>query len=117
MSKLAKRLYEEMAQFPIISPHGHVDSKLLVENTNWSDAVELLIRPDHYVTRMLYSQGITYEELKRPAIEVWRIFCSNWKLFAGTPSSHWLSEILNSLFEIFLSNNAGLAETSTKFCI
>ena len=100
MSKLAKRLYEEMAQFPIISPHGHVDSKLLVENTNWSDAVELLIRPDHYVTRMLYSQGINYEELKRPAIEVWRIFCSNWKLFAGTPSSHWLSEILNSLFDI-----------------
>ena len=100
MSKLAKRLYEEMAQFPIISPHGHVDAKLLAENKNWPDAVELLIKPDHYVTRMLYSQGITYEELKRPAIEVWQMFCSNWKLFAGTPSSLWLSEILDSLFDI-----------------
>ena len=91
MSKLAKQLYEEMSSFPIISPHGHVDAKLLSSNENWSDAVDLLIRPDHYVTRMLYSQGISYEELKKPSIEVWRIFCANWKLFAGTPSSNWLS--------------------------
>lgn len=100
MSKLAKQLYEEMSTFPIISPHGHVDAKLLASNENWSDAVDLLIRPDHYVTRMLYSQGISYEELKKPSIEVWRIFCANWKLFAGTPSSIWLSEILDSLFDI-----------------
>jgi glucuronate isomerase len=100
MPKLAKKLYEEMAQFPIISPHGHVDAKLLAANENWNDAVDLLIRPDHYITRMLYSQGISYEEFKRPSIEVWRIFCANWKLFAGTPSSLWLSEILNSLFDI-----------------
>ena len=100
MSKLANQLYEEMSAFPIISPHGHVDAKLLASNENWSDAVDLLIRPDHYVTRMLYSQGISYEELKKPSIEVWRIFCANWKLFAGTPSSIWLSEILDSLFDI-----------------
>lgn len=100
MSKLAKQLYEEMSSFPIISPHGHVDAKLLASNENWSDAVDLLIRPDHYVTRMLYSQGISYEELEKPSIEVWRIFCANWKLFAGTPSSIWLSEILDSLFDI-----------------
>ena len=61
MSDLAKELYEEMEKFPIISPHGHVDANLLAENRNWEDAVELLIRPDHYITRMLFSQGISYE--------------------------------------------------------
>ena len=100
MSKLQKALYEEMAKFPIISPHGHVEAKLLAENENWSDAVELLIKPDHYITRMLYSQGISYEELKKPSIDIWRIFCENWMLFAGTPSSLWLREILDSLFDI-----------------
>ena len=100
MSKLSKSLYEEMSSFPIISPHGHVDANLLAANENWSDAVDLLIRPDHYITRMLYSQEVNYEELKRPSIEVWRLFVSNWKLFAGTPSSLWLTEIFDSLFEI-----------------
>ena len=100
MSRLAKKLYEEMAQFPIISPHGHVDANLLANNENWSDAVDLLIRPDHYVTRMLFSQGVSYEDLNKPSLEVWKIFCANWKLFAGTPSSLWLREILNSLFDI-----------------
>ncbi|MEN9735487.1 MAG: hypothetical protein RL129_197 [Actinomycetota bacterium] len=100
MSRLAKKLYEEMAQFPIISPHGHVDANLLASNENWSDAVDLLIRPDHYVTRMLFSQGVSYEDLNKPSLEVWKIFCANWKLFAATPSSLWLREILNSLFEI-----------------
>ena len=100
MSDLAKELYEEMEKFPIISPHGHVDANLLAENRNWEDAVELLIRPDHYITRMLFSQGISYEELKKPAKEVWQLFCDNWKIFAGTPSSLWLKEILDSLFDI-----------------
>ena len=100
MSKFEKALYEEMSQYPIISPHGHVDAKLLAKNENWSNAVELLVKPDHYVTRMLFSQGVSYEELERPAHEVWRIFCANWKLFRGTPSSLWLSEIFDSLFGI-----------------
>ena len=99
MSRLAKKLYEEMAQFPIISPHGHVDANLLANNENWSDAVDLLIRPDHYVTRMLFSQGVSYEDLNKPSLEVWKIFCANWKLFAGTPSSLWLREILDSRSE------------------
>lgn len=100
MSKLSKELYEVMSEFPIISPHGHVDAGMLAANENWSDAVDLLIRPDHYITRMLYSQEINYEELKRPSIEVWQIFVTNWKLFAGTPSSLWLTEIFKSLFDI-----------------
>ena len=100
MANLERDLYEEMAKFPIISPHGHVDVNVLANNENWADAVDLLIRPDHYVTRMLYSQGISYEELKKSGIEVWKIFHSNWKLFAGTPSRLWLNEIFSSLFDI-----------------
>ena len=100
MPNLTRDLYEEMARFPIISPHGHVDANLLAENRNWSDAVELLIRPDHYVTRMLFSQGVNYKELEGSSADVWQIFCDNWKLFAGTPSSLWLREILSSLFDI-----------------
>ena len=90
MSNLELDLYEEMAKFPIISPHGHVDTNLLARNENWIDAVELLIRPDHYITRMLFSQGITYEELRKPSLDVWKMFCSNWRLFRGTPTSLWL---------------------------
>ena len=100
MANLERDLYEEMAKYPIISPHGHVDANVLANNENWEDAVDLLIRPDHYVTRMLYSQGISYEELKKSGIEVWKIFHSNWKLFAGTPSRLWLNEIFSSLFDI-----------------
>ena len=100
MSNLELDLYEEMAKFPIISPHGHVDANLLARNENWIDAVELLIRPDHYITRMLFSQGITYEELRKPSLDVWKVFCSNWRLFRGTPTSLWLKEILYSLFDI-----------------
>ena len=83
MSKLAKRLYEEMAQFPIISPHGHVDSNLLAENTNWSDAVELLIRPDHYVTRMLYSQGIIAMRVSVEAIALCKALAVASTILAG----------------------------------
>ena len=100
MANLKHELYEEMEKFPIISPHGHVDANILANNENWADAVDLLIRPDHYVTRMLYSQGISYEELKKSGIEVWKIFHSNWRLFAGTPSRLWLNEIFSSLFDI-----------------
>ena len=58
--RLAREIYEVMSGFPILSPHGHVDPRILLENKAFQNPVELLITPDHYVTRMLFSQGVSY---------------------------------------------------------
>lgn len=110
---LARALYQEMSSLPILSPHGHVNPKLLAENSAFADPVELLISPDHYITRMLASQGITYEELnlpdrsgertkKIPAEQIWQLLAENWQAFAGTPSRIWFEEILTQIFHIEL---------------
>ena len=107
---LARKLYEVMREYPILSPHGHVDPALLLENKAFANPVELLITPDHYITRMLMSQGITYEELSIPHTdgsraahdprEIWRILAINWRAFRSTPSRIWMQETLASLFDI-----------------
>jgi len=108
MRSLARRLYEPVAGLPIVSPHGHVDPRLFAE----SDAVfgspaYLFIIPDHYVTRMLYSQGIPLEDLGVTPVgekseidhhKIWRLFCANFHLFRGTPSGIWLRHALSEVF-------------------
>lgn len=106
----AREIYEVMSSFPILSPHGHVDPKILLENKPFENPVELLITPDHYITRMLFSQGVTYEQLSIPHVdgsrsgveprEVWRIFAQNWPIFRSTPSRIWMQEIFATLFGI-----------------
>ena len=66
---IARELYEEVREMPIISPHGHVDPKILSENTNFPNPAELLIIPDHYIFRMFYSQGIRLEDLGIPTVD------------------------------------------------
>lgn len=115
----AVEIYEAMSKFPILSPHGHVNPILLLENKPFENPVELLITPDHYVTRMLFSQGISYEQLSIPRLdgtrvdldprEVWRVFANNWKSFRSTPSRIWIQEIFYTLFgidEIFTAERA-----------
>ncbi len=107
---LARDLYEVMKEFPILSPHGHIDPKLILENKAFANPVELLVTPDHYITRMLFSQGVSYESLGIPkrdgsggAVDpesVWRILADKWHLFRGTPSRIWVQEILYTLFGI-----------------
>lgn len=107
---LAREIYETMRTYPILAPHGHVDSAMLAANKNFANPVELLIIPDHYITRMLHSQGISYDELGIPQSdgcrksvtpeEVWRIFAANYHLFRSTPSRIWFQEILTTLFHI-----------------
>jgi len=99
-----------MKAFPILSPHGHIDPKLILENKAFANPVELLVTPDHYITRMLYSQGVSYESLGIPKKDgsrtevdpkvVWQILADNWHLFRGTPSRIWVQEILATLFGI-----------------
>jgi glucuronate isomerase len=103
---VARRLYDAVSDAPILSPHGHVDPRLLLDDLPFSDPVELLVRHDHYVTRMLHASGTPLEQLGLdPSIavdprEVWRIFCREWPRFAGTASGYWLSSILVEQFGI-----------------
>ena len=108
---LALELYELVANLPIISPHGHVDPRLFADpDATFGSPAELFIIPDHYVTRMLYSQGIALERLGVPrrdggAVEndhrkIWRLFCENFYLFRGTPSGIWLAHELSEVFGI-----------------
>lgn len=107
---IARELYYDVKNLPIVSPHGHVEPKIFVENKPFPNPTELFIRPDHYVFRMFYSQGIKLEDLdipqkdgKRNGIDprkVWQIFGDNYYLFAGTPSGVWLDYEFNIVFGI-----------------
>src|SRR3546814_20107288 len=58
---IARRLYKEVAGLPIVSPHGHTDPGWFAGNAPFGNAAELLLHPDHYIFRMLYSQGISLD--------------------------------------------------------
>ncbi|GJQ62601.1 MAG: uronate isomerase [Melioribacteraceae bacterium] len=108
--RYARELYNEIKDLPIVSPHGHVDPAIFVENKPFPNPAELFISPDHYVYRMLYSQGIDLEDLDIPQRggvrsgkdprEVWQIFADNYFLFNGTPSGVWLNHEFNIVFGI-----------------
>ncbi|HNW60704.1 MAG TPA: glucuronate isomerase [bacterium] len=108
--RIARDLYEGVKELPIVSPHGHVDPKLFSQNRPFPDPAELILIPDHYIFRMLYSQGIELESLGVPTIDgtpvasdhrrIWQIFAENYYLFAGTPTGVWLNHELAVLFGI-----------------
>jgi glucuronate isomerase len=102
--KVAKALYTQIKNLPIVSPHGHTQAAWFAQNTPFSDPATLFVQPDHYVFRMLYSQGVSMDDLGigKPRIEdprkVWRIFASHYYLFRGTPSRMWLDYAFQELF-------------------
>ncbi len=108
--KIAAELYNEVKDLPIVSPHGHVDPRLFSENQPFPDPAELILIPDHYIFRMLYSQGIPLENLGIPTIDgtpvatdhrkIWQIFGENFYLFAGTPTGAWLAHEFSVVFGI-----------------
>jgi len=107
---IARELYSEIAGLPIISPHGHTDPVWFADNENFSNASELLIIPDHYVFRMLYSQGVSMEALGVPTIDgaavetdarkIWHHLANHYRLFRGTPSRLWLDTVFSEVFGI-----------------
>ena len=112
---IATDLYERVAGMPIISPHGHVPPQLLLDDAPFTDAAELFVQKDHYVTRLLHSAGISLESLgvggaQADPREVWRAFASNWHLFAGTASGYWLSEELSAFFDVTVDLSADNAD-------
>ncbi len=109
--KIAMALYARVRDLPIVSPHGHVDPRLLSdESISFGTPADLFIIPDHYVYRMLYSQGIPLERLGVPRVDggptetdhrkIWQLFADNFHLFRGTPSGIWLKQELHEVFGV-----------------
>ena len=101
---IAKRLYATVKDLPIVSPHGHTQAAWFAHNQPFPDPAKLFVQPDHYVYRMLYSQGVSLDdleigvsELKNPR-KVWRIFAEHYYLFRGTPTRIWLDYAFQELF-------------------
>jgi glucuronate isomerase len=109
---IARDLYQTVATLPIISPHGHVDPRLFADpNATFGTPADLFIIPDHYVTRMLYSQGIPLETLLTgDHRKIWKLFCENFHLFRGTPSGIWLTHELSEVFGVDEKPNASNAD-------
>lgn len=101
---IARALYEAVAKAPIVSPHGHTDPRWWGENPAFANPAELFVIPDHYVLRMLVSQGVPYEELgigaETDPRAVWRRFAEHYHLFRGTPSRLWFDHSLAEVFGI-----------------
>jgi glucuronate isomerase len=111
VKKLAIELYEGANQLPLLCPHGHVDAAIFFDpNYHFPNPAQLLIIPDHYLFRMLHSQGIALEKLGVPRRDwsefetdprrIWQLFAENLYLFRGTPSSLWLTDELRDVFRI-----------------
>lgn len=106
--KLARELYEPIAVLPIISPHGHTDPQWFAENERFPDPAQLFVVPDHYVFRMLVSQGVKLSDLGVPLADggvvetnprdIWRLFAKNYHLFRATPSQMWLDHSFEHVF-------------------
>lgn len=117
--EVARRLYEQVRSLPIISPHGHTDPNWFADNAHFSDAVELLLAPDHYVFRMLYSQGVDLDALCVPSRAgaphtdrraAWRTFAAHFHLFRGTPTSLWLNHVFAEVFGLEVRLTAETAD-------
>ncbi|MGH9604405.1 MAG: glucuronate isomerase [Terracidiphilus sp.] len=102
--KVAKALYSHVKDLPIVSPHGHTQASWFAKNEPFPDPTTLFVQPDHYVFRMLYSQGISMDDLEigQPVIKeprkVWHIFAKHYYLFRGTPTRIWLDFAFETLF-------------------
>ena len=112
---IARRLYAEVAELPIISPHGHTDPSWFAGNAPFGNAAELLLHPDHYVFRMLYSQGVPLDALgiRNKAAdprESWRLFAQNYHLFRGTPSRMWMDWVFAEAFGIDVQFEAATSD-------
>jgi glucuronate isomerase len=106
--RIARHLYAGVRDLPILSPHGHTDPRWYADNAAFTNPAELFLIPDHYLFRMLYSQGVPLEKLGIPRIDggpveedprkIWRLFAERYPLFRGTPSRMWFEHVLYFLF-------------------
>lgn len=108
---VAEDLYAQIADLPIISPHGHVDPQMLLENKPFESAADLFLYQNHYITRLLHADGVRLSEILRPAEQsvdelqnhgraAWQLFADRQLLFSGTASGYWFARELKSVFGI-----------------
>ncbi len=101
---VARRLYSAIRDLPLVSPHGHTQASWFAHNQPFPDPASLFVQPDHYVYRMLYSQGVSLEDLEigvpeiKDPRKVWRTFAEHYYLFRGTPTRMWLDYAFQELF-------------------
>ena len=119
---IARRLHTQVAALPIVSPHGHTDPAWFADNAPFAKATELLLVPDHYVFRMLYSQGVDLDALgipradgSRAAVDpraAWRMFAERFHLLRGMPSALWLNHVFHEVFGLRVQLDAASADLS-----
>jgi glucuronate isomerase len=107
---LLSALYDAVAELPILSPHGHVDIAVFADGARLDPPGRLFVTGDHYVLRLLYSQGVTLERLGVRPLDggwyeeddraVWRLLADHNRLFAGTPTGFWLRDTLTRIFGV-----------------
>jgi glucuronate isomerase len=116
---IARELYASVRTLPIVSPHGHCDPRWFALNEPFSNAADLLLAPDHYLYRMLYSQGVAMDGLRVPDRSgeaqgdpraAWRRFAEHFHLFRGTPSALWLNHVFAEVFCLDVALEAGTAD-------
>jgi len=116
---IARALYAGVQDLPIVSPHGHTDPAWFATDAPWTNPAELLLAPDHYLFRMLYSQGVSLEALgvasrkgpsKADPRAAWRLFADHYYLFRGTPSRMWLDHVFADVFGIDVALEAATAD-------
>ena len=115
---IARRLYKGVRDLPIISPHGHVDPTILLEDAPFANPAELFVTPDHYVTRLLHASGVPLESLgvgqgplsESAARQAWRLLCSHWHIYRGTPVRYWLESELAEIFGVAVRPSAASAD-------
>lgn len=117
---IARELYGHVANLPLVCPHGHCEAGWFASNEPFPNATELLVTPDHYVLRMLASQGVSYDDLGLPRTDgsksqtdprdVWRLFAQNYHLYRGTPSRIWLDHALHEVLGVEIPLSGSTAD-------
>ena len=118
--RAAREIYHETSQLPLVCPHGHVDPRLLAANAPFPEPTALILQPDHYILRMLYSRGVGLEQLGVPTRDgspverdprrIWSTFARYYYLFRGTPTGTWLDHELAEVFEVRTHLDAASAD-------
>lgn len=116
--EVARAIYTGVRDLPIVSMHGHVPVEWFAQDSSFGDPAQLFVMPDHYLTRMLVSQGETLPRLgigSTPDVEtdpreIWRRFCAGWKHFRGTPTRYWLEHALVEIFGVTQRPSAATAD-------
>ena len=101
--RIARSLFSQVENLPIISPHGHVDAAVIEQNLPFPDPAALLVTPDHYVTRLIHASGVPLDQLglgtsAAGSRRIWHEFCKAWPLFEGTASGYWIRQEFEHVF-------------------